>query len=55
VAFLLGGGVPPALIGYMGETYTFSTGIVAFDGFMILGPVSIRFLRLGHCDDRSGC
>jgi NNP family nitrate/nitrite transporter-like MFS transporter len=55
LAFLLGGGVLPALIGYMGETYTFSTGIVVFGGFMILGPVLIPFLKLGQYDGQSGC
>jgi NNP family nitrate/nitrite transporter-like MFS transporter len=55
LAFVLGGGVLPALIGYMGETYTFSTGIVTFGGFMIVGPVLILFLRLGQYDDQSGC
>jgi NNP family nitrate/nitrite transporter-like MFS transporter len=55
LAFLLGGGVLPFLIGYMGEAYSFSTGIVAFGGFMILGPVLILFLRLGQYDDQSGC
>lgn len=55
LAFLLGGGVLPALIGYMGEAYTFSTGIAAFGGFMLAGPVLILFLKLGQYDDQSGC
>jgi NNP family nitrate/nitrite transporter-like MFS transporter len=55
LAFLLGGGVLPAIIGYMGETYTFSTGIIAFGIFMAVGPVLVFFLRLGQYDDLSGC
>jgi MFS transporter, NNP family, nitrate/nitrite transporter len=55
LAFLMGGGVLPAVIGYMGEVYTFSTGIVAFGCFMALGPVLIIFLTLGQYDDQAGC
>lgn len=55
LAFLLGGGVLPALIGYMGEAYTFSMGIAVFGGVMLAGPALILFLRLGQYDDQSGC
>ncbi|MGD9364422.1 MAG: MFS transporter [Desulfobacteraceae bacterium] len=55
LAFLIGGGVLPAVIGYMGETYTFSSGIVAAGGFMAVGPLLLLFLKLGQYDDQSGC
>ena len=54
-AFMIGGGVLPALIGYLGEAYTFSTGIVLAGCFMVIGPLLIYFLRLGQYDDQSGC
>lgn len=55
LAFLIGGGVLPAVIGYMGETYTFSLGIVAAGCFMAVGPLLLFFLKLGQYDDQSGC
>jgi NNP family nitrate/nitrite transporter-like MFS transporter len=55
LAFLMGGGVLPAVIGYMGEAYTFSTGIVAFGCFMAVGPILLFFLKLGQYDDQAGC
>jgi sugar phosphate permease len=54
-AFLVGGGVLPATIGYLGETYTFSLGIVMAGCFMLAGPVLLQFLKLGQYDDLSGC
>jgi NNP family nitrate/nitrite transporter-like MFS transporter len=55
LAFLLGGGALPAIIGYMGEAHSFSTGIVAFGAIMAVGPLLILFLRLGRYDGQSGC
>jgi NNP family nitrate/nitrite transporter-like MFS transporter len=55
LAFLVGGGMLPAVIGYLGETYTFSMGIVAAGCFMVLGPLGVLFLKLGQYDDQSGC
>lgn len=55
LAFLMGGGVLPAIIGYMGETYTFSMGIVTAGCFMAVGPFLLFFLKLGQYDDQSGC
>lgn len=55
LAFLLGGGVLPAVIGYLGENYTFSMGIIAAGCFMLLGPILLPFLKLGQYDDQSGC
>ena len=54
-AFLIGGGVLPTVIGYLGETYSFSIGIVLAGCFMLIGPMLLFFLKLGLYDDQSGC
>jgi NNP family nitrate/nitrite transporter-like MFS transporter len=54
-AFLIGGGILPAVIGYMGETYTFAAGIMLAGAFMLLGPALVYFLKLGQYDDQTGC
>jgi len=54
-AFLIGGGLLPMLIGYLGAHYTFSAGIVLAGIFMLLGPLLMLRLRLGQYDDQSGC
>jgi NNP family nitrate/nitrite transporter-like MFS transporter len=54
-AFLIGGGLLPLLIGYLGAHYTFSTGIVLAGIFMLVGPLLMLRLRLGQYDDQSGC
>jgi MFS transporter, NNP family, nitrate/nitrite transporter len=54
-AFLIGGGILPTLIGYLGETYTFAAGIMLAGGFMLIGPILIFFLVLGGYDDQAGC
>lgn len=55
ISFLIGGGILPALIGYMGEHYTFSAGIMIAGVFMLMGPVLIFFLRMGQYDNQAGC
>ena len=55
LAFLIGGGILPALIGYFGETYTFAHGIILAGAFMLAGPVLVYFLQLGQYDDQAGC
>ena len=55
LAFLIGGGLFPSVIGYMGEVYTFSMGIMAVGCLMAVGPALIFFLKLGQYDDQSGC
>ncbi|MBL0715314.1 MAG: MFS transporter [Desulfosarcina sp.] len=55
LSFLIGGGVLPMVIGAMGQTYTFGAGIVLAGGFMLIGPLLIRFLKLGQFDDQAGC
>lgn len=54
-AFLIGGGIIPSVIGYLGETYTFSSGIVLAGCFILIGPLLLRFLQVGQYDDQSGC
>ena len=55
IAFLIGGGILPTLIGYMGEIYTFAAGITIAGAFMLVGPVLVYFLKLGQYDDQTGC
>jgi MFS transporter, NNP family, nitrate/nitrite transporter len=55
VSFLIGGGILPAVIGYMGEHSSFSAGIVLAGGFMLAGPVLVLFLKLGQYDNEAGC
>jgi NNP family nitrate/nitrite transporter-like MFS transporter len=45
-AFLFGGGVAPALLGYMGEVHTFGLGISLAGGLMLIGPFLLKFLTL---------
>jgi NNP family nitrate/nitrite transporter-like MFS transporter len=55
VAFLIGGGLMPAMIGYMAETFSFSGGILTAGCFVLLGPALVFFVRLGEYDDQGGC
>lgn len=55
ISFLLGGGVLPSVIGYLGESYTFAAGIMLAGGVMLFAPVLVFFLRLGQYDDQAGC
>jgi NNP family nitrate/nitrite transporter-like MFS transporter len=55
LAFLIGGGVLPVAIGYLGQTHTFAAGITATGCIMALGPLGVYFLKLGQYDDQSGC
>jgi len=54
-AFLIGGGIIPSVIGYLGETYTFSSGIILAGLFILVGPVLLNFLKVGQYDDEPGC
>jgi MFS transporter, NNP family, nitrate/nitrite transporter len=54
-AFLIGGGILPTVIGYLGETHTFAAGIMLAGGFMLIGPILIFFLALGRYDHQAGC
>jgi NNP family nitrate/nitrite transporter-like MFS transporter len=54
-AFLIGGGLIPALIGYAGEVSSFALGISLVGCFMLAGPILVLFLRLGQYDEEDGC
>lgn len=45
LAFLIGGGMLPAFLGWMGEHYSFGTGIAVFAGLIWLGGVLAFTLR----------
>ncbi len=45
-AFLVGGGILPTAIGYMGQNYTFGLGIALTGGLVILGSILVPFLVL---------
>jgi MFS transporter, NNP family, nitrate/nitrite transporter len=55
LSFLIGGGLLPLFIGYLGEVRSFSTGIVFTGAFILAGPLLVRMLRLGQYDDQDGC
>ncbi len=54
LAFLFGGGIVPAGIGYMGEVQTFGLGITLAGGLMILGPLLVLLLKFGEHEEE-GC
>jgi len=54
VAFLMGVGVFPALYGYLGQTYSFSLGLILAGCFMLLGPLFVFALRFVETD-QEGC
>jgi NNP family nitrate/nitrite transporter-like MFS transporter len=54
-AFVVGGGVIPAFLGYTGETYAFSTGIRVVGALMMSVTISVMFLKLGQYDADEGC
>ena len=45
-AFVLGGGLFPAALGYMGQNFSFSLGIILAGCIIILGSGLVIFLRL---------
>lgn len=54
-AFILGGGLIPTFVGYMGETHTFGLGLKLVGCYMLLGPILTIFLKLGQYDEEPGC
>jgi NNP family nitrate/nitrite transporter-like MFS transporter len=54
LAFVLGGGVVPAVIGYMGEVRTFGFGIALIGCIMVLGSMLALLLRLRE-QQEEGC
>lgn len=55
IAFLIGGGVLPAVIGYMGEHSSFSNGMILVGLMMLLGSLLIPFIKMGQYDGQAGC
>lgn len=55
IAFLLGGGLLPMLIGYLGETQTFALGITLAGAFMLVALPLILGLKPGQYDELPGC
>jgi hypothetical protein len=45
-AFILGGGLLPAALGYMGQTHSFGMGIMITGVIIIMGSVLVIPLRL---------
>ena len=46
IAFLLGGGAVPTLIGFVGDVHTFGAGIILVGGLILTGTLFTSFLRL---------
>jgi MFS transporter, NNP family, nitrate/nitrite transporter len=55
MAFLIGGGVMPAVIGSVAKIYSISVGIMIAGCFILIGPLVVGFLTMGQYDDESGC
>lgn len=45
-AFVIGGGILPAALGYMGQAYTLGLGIAIAGGMILLGPILVLALKL---------
>ena len=54
-AFVVGGGVVPSFLGYMGEAYTFSKGIMVVGCLMLSVTILVVFLKIGQYDAEEGC
>ena len=54
-AFLIGGGLMPALIGSLAEVWSFAAGIIFAGCYILIGPFLSRLLELGQFDDEEGC
>lgn len=55
LAFLLGGGITPQLLGYFAESHTFSIGILFAGCLIFFGAFLGFFVKLGLYDNQSGC
>lgn len=55
LAFLIGGGGMPTVIGYLADHHSFAAGIRLAGSFILLGCLLVGFIRLGRYDDRGGC
>jgi NNP family nitrate/nitrite transporter-like MFS transporter len=54
LAFFLGGGLFPATLAYMGETFSFSLGLIWAGAIISMGAILVVFLRLQDTVDE-GC
>ena len=54
IAMVIGGGLTPTLLGYMGETYSFSAGIVGMGCLIVICPILVLPLKLLDIFD-DGC
>ena len=54
-AFVMGGGIIPAFLGYTGEAYSFSTEIRLVGALIILATILVMFLKLGQYGSEEGC
>jgi NNP family nitrate/nitrite transporter-like MFS transporter len=55
LSFLIGGGILPSVIGYLGETRTFAAGMILAGVFILIGPFLMPFLKFGQYDNQPGC
>ena len=55
MAFAVGAGVIPVVIGYLAESSSFSTGIIVAGTYILLGTPLVFFLRLGDFEGAPGC
>jgi len=55
LSFLIGGGILPMVIGYLGETHTFASGMILAGVFMLIGPCLMPLLKFGQYDNQPGC
>lgn len=55
LSFLIGGGILPMVIGYLGETQTFASGMILAGIFMLIGPCLMFLLKFGQYDNQPGC
>ncbi len=46
ISYVIGGGVGPALIGFVAEFYTFSTGVIIIGSLIVLSSLLVVFLQL---------
>lgn len=53
IAFFIGGGAVPALIGFIGDRYSFSAGITLIGGLIVCGAILPRFLRFYNQEESS--
>ncbi len=53
IAFFIGGGAVPALIGFIGDRYSFSAGITLTGGLIVCGAILPRFLRFYNAEEGS--